>query len=52
VVVAAASARARSSAWALGEEAAAAAEQLEVRSMGRWAFAVAVTSMAVAGAIG
>jgi Cysteine-rich secretory protein family len=51
VVVMPVSTRARSSAWALGEEAAA-AEQLEVRSMGRWAFAVAVAAMAVAGAIG
>jgi Cysteine-rich secretory protein family len=49
-VVVVASTRARSSAWALGEEAA--ADQLEVRSMGRWALAVAVAAMAVAGAIG
>jgi Cysteine-rich secretory protein family len=41
----------RSSAWALGDEAAA-AEQLEVRSMGRWALAVALAAMALAGAIG
>jgi Cysteine-rich secretory protein family len=51
VVVVAVSTRARSSAWALGDEAAA-AEQLEVRSMGRWALAVALAAMALAGAIG
>lgn len=44
------STRARSTAWALGEEAA--ADQLEAKSMGRWAFGVAVAAMAVAGAIG
>jgi Cysteine-rich secretory protein family len=42
--------RARSTVWALGEEAA--ADQLEVKSRGLWAMGVAIAAMVVAGAIG
>ncbi len=42
--------RAQSTAFALGDEAA--ADQLEARSMGRWALGVAIAAMAIAGAIG
>jgi hypothetical protein len=42
--------RARSTVWALGEEAA--ADQLEVKSRGLWAMGVALAAMVVAGAVG
>lgn len=42
--------RAQGTAFALGGEAA--ADQLEARSMGRWALGVAIAAMAIAGAMG